>query len=263
MRRACLATVLTLLSAACSTSSSGGDGGPSAGGAGGASSAGSSAGGASSAGSSAGGASSAGSSAGGASSAGSSAGGASSAGASAGGASSAGASAGGASSAGAAGAPSSFVEAPDGPLHGIVAAHNQARASVSPPAPSPLPELSWDEGVAAAAAAWADGCEFAHDPKLGALKQGQNIYASSGSTPTPEKVVGSWVSEVASYDYATNKCAQGKQCGHYTQVVWAKSTGLGCAQKTCTTNSPFGGGKWDLWVCNYSPPGNYSGQKPY
>lgn len=162
------------------------------------------------------------------------------------------------------GGTASFAEAPDGPMKGIVAAHNKARAGVNPPAATPIPNMSWDTKVAADAQAWADGCDFKHDPKLGSLKQGQNIYASAGSVPTPEGVVGNWVSEVSDYDYASNSCAPGQVCGHYTQVVWAKSTGLGCGQKTCTVNSPFGGGgKWDLWVCNYSPAGNFSGQKPY
>jgi hypothetical protein len=92
---------------------------------------------------------------------------------------------------------------------------------------------------------------------------GQNLYASTGSNPpSPKAVVDSWVSEVADYNYANNSCSD--VCGHYTQVVWRNSTKVGCGIKTCTSNSPFGGsGTWYIVVCNYSPPGNFSNQKPY
>ncbi|MBN1209800.1 MAG: hypothetical protein JXB05_33430 [Myxococcaceae bacterium] len=63
---------------------------------------------------------------------------------------------------------------------------------------------------------------------------------------TTAGVVQSWASEAASYDYGTNACAPGKQCGHYTQIVWRSTTQVGCATK----------------LCNSSPPGNYVGQRP-
>ncbi len=70
--------------------------------------------------------------------------------------------------------------------------------------------------------------------------------------------VDSWASEVPWYDYASNSCnaPAGKSCGHYTQVVWAKSTEVGCGVAICDD-------KGQVWVCNYKPAGNYSGQKPY
>jgi pathogenesis-related protein 1 len=44
-------------------------------------------------------------------------------------------------------------------------------------------------------------------------------------------------------------------CGHYTQIVWRDTTSVGCAAQSC----PQG----EIWVCDYSPPGNYVGQHPY
>ena len=72
------------------------------------------------------------------------------------------------------------------------------------------------------------------------------------------------MSEAADYSSATNKCAPGKVCGHYTQVVWRNTTHVGCATAICTKNSPFGAQfpTWQLWVCNYTPPGNFVG-KPF
>jgi hypothetical protein len=40
---------------------------------------------------------------------------------------------------------------------------------------------------------------------------------------------------------------------------------VGCARRTCTTGSPFSGGtgEWTFWVCDYDPPGNWVGERPY
>ena len=141
---------------------------------------------------------------------------------------------------------------------GITAAHNAARAAVQPPAREPIPPLTWSPSLAATAQAWADQCHFQHSKKKGL---GENIFASSGQA-TPEEVVESWVSEKKSYNYARNRCRRG-ECGHYTQVVWARSLRVGCAAAKCTANSPFGRGPWQFWVCNYDPPGNYIGERPY
>lgn len=68
------------------------------------------------------------------------------------------------------------------------------------------------------------------------------------------------------YDHATNSCASGEVCGHYTQIVWSTTLAVGCAQASCTTNSPFGtfsGGVWENSVCDFNPPGNYVGEAPY
>lgn len=143
-----------------------------------------------------------------------------------------------------------------GALAGITAAHNAVRAAVNPPAPSPIPPLEWAPDVAGVAQAYAEQCVFKHSGN----SYGENIYATTGGA-TAQDVVDSWSSEVVDYDYTTNTCSG--TCGHYTQVVWAKSLRLGCGMATCNKNSPFGGGSWEFWVCNYDPPGNYVGEKPY
>lgn len=140
----------------------------------------------------------------------------------------------------------------------MLAAHNQARASVMPAPAAPIAPLAWSSEIASAAQTWADGCMFKHSGG----KYGENIYASAGKNTTPQDVVDSWVAEVKDYDYESNSCAA--TCGHYTQVVWRKSTLLGCAVSSCSNNSPFSGfEQWQFWVCNYDPPGNFNGQKPY
>ena len=142
---------------------------------------------------------------------------------------------------------------------GMTAAHNAARAAVMPKATPALPQMAWSSTVAASAQAFVESCVFADTGP----PYGSNAFAGTGKY-TPAQVVAAWVGEDASYDYANNSCAAGAVCGHYTQVVWRESTQLGCGMATCTANNPFGGGgPWQLWVCNYNPPGNYVGMKPY
>jgi uncharacterized protein YkwD len=144
-------------------------------------------------------------------------------------------------------------------LKGITALHNQVRASVSPQPAVPIPPLVWDPTLAAAAQAVVDNCMTSYSSG----GNGTNSVASISAQSSASTVVNAWKSEAARYDYATNTCSSGT-CAHYTQVVWRDSQKLGCAQKTCTTNSPFQNyPTWYFWVCFYSPAGNVNGQKPY
>ncbi|NIQ93556.1 MAG: hypothetical protein GWN87_04640, partial [Desulfuromonadales bacterium] len=84
---------------------------------------------------------------------------------------------------------------------------------------------------------------------------GENIAWASGVRLTPERVVAMWGEEREFYDYGSNSCEEGKVCGHYTQVVWEDTRRVGCAVARCE--------KSEVWVCNYDPPGNWVGEKPY
>jgi pathogenesis-related protein 1 len=166
---------------------------------------------------------------------------------------------------------------PPGFATDMVNAHNAVRSNPSTVGGSPAPSsaltmLSWSEIVAARAQAWADGCVYMHNtPELRSLGYGENIAAASppGSVTTAHVVAGMWGSEAPFYDYATNTCDEANPansahtCGHYTQLVWHSTSVVGCGHRTCTTGSPFGSGSWDYWVCDYAPPGNYVGQRPY
>ena len=150
---------------------------------------------------------------------------------------------------------------------GLLERHNHWRAAVG------VGALTWSPELAAFAQAWADelarqGCTMRHRPHEGpfAQKYGENLYHASpvfwsdGRTEvqqiSPEQVVDSWDSEKADYDHAANACAEGRMCGHYTQLVWSRSTSLGCGAAICPDQA-------QLWVCNYDPPGNIVGQRPY
>jgi len=73
---------------------------------------------------------------------------------------------------------------------------------------------------------------------------------------TPTKVTHSWGGEKQHYDHASNTCAGGKMCGHYTQVVWKTTREIGCAKAVCSDHA-------QIWVCHYAPPGNWRGQRPF
>ena len=141
-------------------------------------------------------------------------------------------------------------------------AHNASRANAGPPTPSPaLTPLTWNDAAAATATAWAAGCTWMHNPNRGNF--GENIAAFTG-TSSPTATVQLWDGEKADYDYANNSCPAGKQCGHYTQLVWRNTASVGCSAASCTTGSPFkGSANWQFLVCDYAPPGNFNGQKPY
>ena len=133
--------------------------------------------------------------------------------------------------------------------------------------------LHWDPLAAQVALTYASQCDPVHNPNAdaeykalgGTSGLGENI-AGGAPTQTVANAVGIWVAEQTSYDHATNACTGGKDCGHYTQIVWSATTGVGCGQTSCTTGSPFGayaGSQWDFAVCDFSPPGNITGQLPY
>ena len=72
---------------------------------------------------------------------------------------------------------------------------------------------------------WAEGCYVDHgQPPLGDDPPhediGQNLYVVGGTSAINVKVaVQEWYDEKSDYNYDTLECAEGKMCGHYTQVV--------------------------------------------
>jgi pathogenesis-related protein 1 len=139
----------------------------------------------------------------------------------------------------------------------FVAAHNVVRAEATP-APSPaLPPLAFDADLARTAQEWSARCVFEHSTN----GLGENLAIFSGADSSPDDVVDAWASEAAFYTLDDNSCADGEQCGHYTQIVWRQTQRVGCGVSTC--NFPELGGDGLFWVCNYDPPGNFIGERPY
>ena len=129
-----------------------------------------------------------------------------------------------------------------------LATHNAVRERVG------VAPLKWSERLAAHAQEWADTLlarkQFAHRPNS---PYGQNLFESHGAALSAEDVVSAWAAESRDYDYASNRCRG--VCGHYTQLVWGGTKEVGCGVAR-------GGGR-EIWVCDYDPPGNWAGQRPY
>ena len=127
-------------------------------------------------------------------------------------------------------------------------AHNAVRASVG------VPPLVWSPGLAAVAQNWANNLiathRFAHSA---ADRYGENLYAISGAWASPAQVVGAWAAEARGYDIRSNGCMG--VCGHYTQIVWQTTRAVGCADAADAYR--------EVWVCEYDPPGNVVGYRPY
>ena len=154
----------------------------------------------------------------------------------------------------------------------FVTAHNSARSgavvALNPPPSPALPTVSWDPILADSAYNYLSKCQSAagslvdHNANRssdyvalgGSGYVGENIYAMQGAAATPTAAVALWMGEAASYNYATNS----GNAGHYTQVVWRASVRIGCAIVTCPAVKYS-----NSILCDYSPGGNISGQKPY
>uniref|UniRef100_A0A668A648 Cysteine rich secretory protein LCCL domain containing 1 n=1 Tax=Myripristis murdjan TaxID=586833 RepID=A0A668A648_9TELE len=154
----------------------------------------------------------------------------------------------------------------------ILDLHNKLRGQVYPPA-SNMEYMVWDTELERTAEEWAETCLWEHGP-AGLLPQiGQNLGAHWGRYRPPTFHVQAWYDEVKDYSfpypqecnpYCPFRCS-GPVCTHYTQLVWATSSRIGCAINLCYNMNVWG----QIWakavylVCNYSPKGNWWGYAPY
>jgi pathogenesis-related protein 1 len=132
----------------------------------------------------------------------------------------------------------------------IITAHNKWRAKVK------VPDIQWSDELAAEAQKWADylakkGCKMKHSNS----SNGENIFWSNYES-TPDEVVDDWASEIKYYRGGKIKSSKVHIYGHYTQVVWYNTKYVGCGRAKCKNGE-------EIWVCTYSPRGNYIGEKPY
>ncbi len=85
-----------------------------------------------------------------------------------------------------------------------------------------------------------------------------DIMVENSSTADFEfGAVDMWANEKVYYDYESNS-GHGEVVGHYTQIVWQKTTKVGCGKAKSKTDID---GDWI--VCRYEIPGNMTGEKPY
>ncbi|XP_029687471.1 cysteine-rich secretory protein LCCL domain-containing 1b isoform X2 [Takifugu rubripes] len=160
----------------------------------------------------------------------------------------------------------------EGDMHLIVDLHNKLRGQVYPPA-SNMEHMVWDYDLERSAAHWAHSCRWEHGPSHMLTQMGQNLGAHWGRDRPPTYHVQAWYDEVRYYSYPySQECnphcpfrCSGPVCTHYTQLVWATSSRIGCAINVCYNMNVWGmiWAKAVYLVCNYSPPGNWWGHAPY
>lgn len=138
----------------------------------------------------------------------------------------------------------------------ILDAHNAYRAEVG------VPGLSWSSELANSAQAWADYLADAniieHSQTNGYY--GENIWAGTRGAYSLTDMVNSWGSEQRYFipnQPFPNLSTTGNwvDVGHYTQIVWRDTTEVGCGLSRSNN--------MDVFVCQYTPSGNFSGQRPF
>jgi len=161
----------------------------------------------------------------------------------------------------------------------ILAKHNDLRRRVArgeesgQPAAGDMRELVWDSELEEIAQRWADQCTFAHDPihgKLDGTAVGQNLYIGGSSVQTDQAGLTStapvpaqaWYDEVTDPGFSSGDIDPfvfSYGAGHYTQVVWASTSSVGCANVYYFDGSFY----QNLVVCNYAVAGNLQGGTMY
>jgi len=101
--------------------------------------------------------------------------------------------------------------------------------------------------------AWASsGLAYALDKPVDITKEN-----SAGYINGKFGAIDMWANEKAYYNYESNS-GDGHVVGHYTQVVWQKTTKVGCGKAESKTDRPG-----SYVVCRYYIAGNMVGEKPY
>jgi pathogenesis-related protein 1 len=134
----------------------------------------------------------------------------------------------------------------------LVKLHNKIRAEVG------VGPVKWSPTLAKFAQAWADELartgEFDHNPDY---KYGENLWSGSGGGLNVLSCVPRWYREKEKYTPGT---PGGDEAGHYTQMVWKKTTEIGVGKAVYTTGRRKGA---LVVVANYNPKGNTNREKPY
>ncbi|KAI0209422.1 Peptidase inhibitor 16 [Lamellibrachia satsuma] len=153
----------------------------------------------------------------------------------------------------------------------VLDAHNQVRRLEGA---SDMLKLTWSDSLARRAAQWASECKWKHGlltscddgTAIGQNLHMSKVYEGYPTVNVSNVVKNGWWAEKKFYTYSSMGCQTGKMCGHYTQVVWAKSYEVGCSIARCPLVTEGVSTPWtkaSILACDYNPAGNYNGQKPF
>lgn len=135
-------------------------------------------------------------------------------------------------------------------------------------------DIVWDNELARRAQQWANQCIYAHglitscDGKfIGQSGHISGPYPKRYGTPNFESKVRAWAAERQNWDFEKNDCKPGTVCGHWTQLVWARTTKVGCGYANCEIGYDYQGemvyNRTQMTFCDYSPPGNGVDETPF
>ncbi|XP_041917704.1 C-type lectin domain family 18 member B-like isoform X2 [Alosa sapidissima] len=136
----------------------------------------------------------------------------------------------------------------------IVTQHNRLRSRVSPIAAN-MQKMEWSEPLALLAQERAVSCfsDAALPEQSLGEHVGWNVQQAAHEEASFAEVINAWFFEGQDYVYLDGQCRENSTCQHYTQLVWATSRRVGCAQHVCRS----GGSLLEVFVCAYSPGGNW------
>ncbi|XP_045149689.1 C-type lectin domain family 18 member C isoform X3 [Echinops telfairi] len=138
----------------------------------------------------------------------------------------------------------------------LLSLHNRLRSRVHPPAAN-MQRMDWSERLARLAQDRATLCgalasSLAASPEH-PRQMGWNVQLLPAGSASFVEVINLWFAEGQQYSHAANECTRNATCTHYTQLVWATSSQLGCGQHRCSVNQA----EMETFVCVYFPGGNW------
>jgi len=130
----------------------------------------------------------------------------------------------------------------------VLAVHNKYRAELE------IPPLVWSETLEAHATQWANylarsGGKLCHSKYPG---EGENLWTGTANYYSNTQKVEYWASRKKFFKSGifpyVSTTGNWLDVGHYSQMIWRRTTEVGCAKASAGTQ--------DVFVCRYAPPGN-------
>ena len=157
--------------------------------------------------------------------------------------------------------------------------HNERRAFIANgleqrgnPGPQPsaanMMELTYDEELEYEAQTWTDQCVRGHEcpncRTLDRFKVGQNLFWYGHFVGSWERSVEGWYDEVVDFNSSFVEpfyVIPGVLVGHFTQLIWAQTSKIGCGKLFAQPKDRDLGQQF--YVCNYGIAGNLIASEMY